>query len=60
MLELIEARVASDEIGIVTCPNCKITMRPAFIKPVDGEGLLREAAYRCPRCEAETRRWISA
>jgi hypothetical protein len=58
-LELIDDRRASDKIGLVTCPNCYGLMRPVFIKPVDGEEGLREAAYRCPRCEAETRRWIS-
>jgi uncharacterized C2H2 Zn-finger protein len=54
-LELLDR---TDGIGLVTCPNCQVTMRCVFLKPVEGEAELREAAYRCPRCDAETTRWI--
>jgi predicted nucleic acid-binding Zn ribbon protein len=58
-LELIDrARPTNSAIGLVTCPNCQVTMRRVFLKPVDGEANLREAAYRCPRCDAETKRWL--
>jgi hypothetical protein len=56
--EMIDARDASEEVGLVTCPNCRVAMRLVFIRPVEGESCLNEAAYRCPRCDAETRRWI--
>lgn len=57
VVDLVYARDVSDEVGIVTCPNCLVRMRPVFIKPVTGEEGLCEVAYRCPRCSAETRRW---
>jgi hypothetical protein len=28
------------------------------MKPVEGQAKLREASYRCPRCGADTMRWI--
>jgi hypothetical protein len=60
-LELIDrARSTDSAIGLVTCPNCRVTMRLLAMKPVQGEDELREAAYRCPRCDAETKRWIAA
>lgn len=59
-LELLDrARDAANPIGLVTCPNCRVTMRCVVAKPVEGEDALLEALYRCPRCHAETRRWIS-
>ncbi|SHN80532.1 hypothetical protein SAMN05444170_4409 [Bradyrhizobium erythrophlei] len=58
-LELIERSGAADNsIGRVTCPNCRLTMRLLAMKLVKGEAELREAAYRCPQCDAETRRWV--
>lgn len=48
----------NDAIGLVTCPNCKVKMRFVVSKPIEGETELREAAYRCPRCDAATKRWI--
>lgn len=59
LLELTEARDASEEVGLVTCPNCRVAMRLAFMRPVEGESRLSEVAYRCPRCNAETKRWVS-
>jgi hypothetical protein len=45
-------------IGQVTCPNCLLIMgRIALGKAEAGTGL-RAGTYRCPRCEAETVRWI--
>jgi hypothetical protein len=58
-LELIDRPGAADNsIGLVTCPNCRVTMRLLAMKPVKGETELREAAYRCPQCDAETTRWV--
>jgi hypothetical protein len=58
-LELIDRSGATGAaIGLVTCPNCQIAMRRFVIKLVKGESELREAAYRCPRCDAETKRWV--
>ena len=54
-LELLDR---TDAIGLVTCPNCQVTMRLLAMKSVEGEAELREAAYRCPRCGAETTRWV--
>jgi hypothetical protein len=48
----------TDTVGLVTCPNCRVTMRLGAIKQVAGVSELREAAYRCPRCDAETKRWV--
>ena len=59
VVDLVHVRDVRDEVGIVTCPNCQVRMRPVFIKPLGGEEELSEVAYRCPRCNAETRRWIS-
>jgi hypothetical protein len=45
-------------IGLVTCPNCRVEMpRVSLTDPEDAKAL-RAAIYRCPRCDAETRRWI--
>jgi len=58
-LDLIDRPGATDNsIGLVTCPNCRVTMRLLGMKPVKGEAELREAAYRCPQCDAETTRWV--
>ena len=46
-------------IGQVTCPNCQVAMSRIALKSSDGEQSLNEAIYRCPECEAETKRWIS-
>lgn len=48
----------AEAIGLVTCPNCNVTMRCVALKPVEGEAELSEAAYRCPRCDAGTTRWV--
>ena len=45
-------------VGLVTCPNCQVEMRRVSTKPVAGALELREAAYQCPRCGAETKRWV--
>ena len=37
VVDLVHARDVRDEVGIVTCPNCRLRMRPVFIKPGDGE-----------------------
>jgi hypothetical protein len=59
-LELIDLSGATGAaIGLVTCPNCKVTMRRSLMRPVEGESELREAVFRCPRCDAETKRWVS-
>jgi hypothetical protein len=59
LIELIDdAKGADSAIGQVTCPNCQVVMRLGAMKPVEGAGELREAAYRCPRCDAETKRWV--
>jgi hypothetical protein len=57
VIELVDSEQRT--IGTVTCPNCRVAMRLTFIKPVDGGLALRETVYRCPRCDAETRRWVS-
>jgi hypothetical protein len=44
-------------VGIVTCPNCLVEMPPVSAKRSE-EDSLSEVLYRCPRCEAETRRWV--
>jgi hypothetical protein len=44
-------------IGLVTCPNCQVAMPRISLQPADQENL-HGAIYRCPRCDAETRRWI--
>lgn len=46
-------------IGVVTCPNCQVEMPRIGLKQAETEPKLREATYRCPRCETETRRWIA-
>ena len=45
-------------IGLVTCPNCRVEM-PRVGLGSESDEKLREATYRCPRCETETRRWIA-
>ena len=58
-LELLDLpRAGKNSIGIVTCPNCQVTMQLVTMKPVEGQAKLREASYRCPRCGADTTRWI--
>jgi hypothetical protein len=62
LAELVQPRrdrngAASRPIGLVTCPNCRVVMPRISLQPWDAENL-HEAIYRCPRCEAETRRWI--
>jgi hypothetical protein len=58
-LELVgHSRAAGTAIGLVTCPNCQVEMRRIVLKLVKGESELREAAYRCPQCDAETKRWV--
>jgi hypothetical protein len=53
-LDLIDRPGATDNsIGLVTCPNCQVTMRLLGMKPVKGE-----YDYRCPQCDAETTRWV--
>ncbi len=59
-LELIDLSGATGAaIGLVTCPNCQVTMRRSLMRPVGGESELREVVYRYPRCDAETKRWVS-
>jgi hypothetical protein len=61
MIELLEDAKHADgariPIGRVTCPNCHIGMRSGVMRPVK-ESVLREVSYRCPRCDAETKRWV--
>ena len=57
-LDLIKARDTSTEVGQVTCPNCQVVMRRIATKRVEGENGLCEVSYRCPRCDAETKRWM--
>lgn len=45
-------------VGLVTCPNCLVLMARISLKSLPSEKTLHEATYRCPRCGAETRRWI--
>ena len=45
-------------VGVVTCPNCLVEMPRISLKRLEDGKALREAIYRCPRCDAETRRWI--
>jgi hypothetical protein len=45
-------------VGLVTCPNCRVEMPRISLQPSEAENL-HEAVYRCPKCEAETRRWIA-
>lgn len=60
VIELVDgARGEQRAIGQVTCPNCRVVMRLVLMQPVDGESCLHEVSYRCPRCSAETRRWVS-
>ena len=43
-LELIDRSGATGAaIGLVTCPNCQVTMRRGLMRPVEGESELREA-----------------
>ena len=45
-------------IGQVTCPNCLVIMgRVALGLPI-GTQVFGRPRYRCPRCDAETIRWI--
>jgi hypothetical protein len=46
-------------VGLVTCPNCMVVMPRVSLKSSEAEKTLCEAIYRCPRCDAETRRWIA-
>jgi hypothetical protein len=48
----------SEPVGVVTCPNCLVSMPRISLKGPEDNTVLREAMYRCPRCDAETRRWI--
>ena len=45
-------------IGQVTCPNCLVMMDRTALGKADASTGLRAGTYRCPRCEAETIRWI--
>jgi hypothetical protein len=45
-------------IGQVTCPNCLVLMSRISLGEADEQTGLRTATYRCPRCEAQTTRWI--
>jgi transposase-like protein len=56
---LKENRPEGSAIGQVTCPNCQVPMNRTALKSSDGGQSLSEAIYRCPECEAETKRWIS-
>ena len=59
LIERIDgASGAAPVVGKVTCPNCRIAMRGGAMRPVEGVRELREAAYRCPQCDAETKRWV--
>jgi hypothetical protein len=53
-----DRRSVSRRVGLVTCPNCRVEMPRISLQPSDEENL-HEAIYRCPKCEAETRRWIA-
>ena len=44
-------------VGLVTCPNCRVVMARVSIKGSEDADLC-EAAFRCPKCGAQTRRWI--
>jgi hypothetical protein len=46
-------------IGLLTCPNCRVDMPRVGLKENESDKNLREATYRCPQCETETRRWIA-
>src|SRR5258708_7231460 len=46
-------------IGLVTCPNCRVDMPRVGLKETESDEKLREATYRCPQCQTETRRWIA-
>ena len=48
----------SHPIGLVTCPNCRVEMPRISLTEPEDEKALRKAIYRCPRCGAETGRWI--
>jgi hypothetical protein len=45
-------------VGLVTCPNCLVLMVRISLKSSESEKTLHEATHRCPKCSAETRRWI--
>jgi hypothetical protein len=45
-------------IGQVTCPNCLVTMERTALGKAAAITGLRAGTYRCPRCDAETVRWI--
>ena len=45
-------------IGQVTCPNCLVMMGRVAFGHADRDTGVRSATYRCPRCDAETIRWI--
>jgi rubrerythrin len=46
-------------IGIVTCPNCRVMMARVSLKRLDGT-VFNEATFRCPKCQAETRRFMTS
>jgi hypothetical protein len=50
--------VSGRPVGVVTCPNCLVAMPRISLKGPEDNTALREATYHCPRCDAETRRWI--
>jgi hypothetical protein len=57
--ELVRRHDDCRAIGLVTCPNCRVDMPRVGLKDAEFDKKLREATYRCPRCETETRRWIA-
>jgi hypothetical protein len=44
-------------VGLVTCPNCRVVMARVSLKGSEDPALY-EAAFHCPKCAAQTRRWI--
>jgi hypothetical protein len=46
------------QVGLVTCPNCQVLMPRISLEAPEAGNALRKALYRCPRCGAETARWI--
>jgi hypothetical protein len=59
LAELVRHHDDRRAIGSVTCPNCRVDMPRIGLKDTESDEKLREATYRCPQCETETRRWIA-
>jgi hypothetical protein len=48
----------SQQVGLVTCSNCRVLMPRISLRGMEIEKGLNEAVYRCPQCNTETKRWI--